>query len=126
MTAPHSIFDVVPPLSHDPAWLVAPLTPLEQRFKAFHEQNPAIYRRLEMRAVHESNQGASRLSIAKLAEQLRADVTVQTVGDEFKINNSFRALYARLLIHRNPELNGKFEVRERRESRPDTVGATDA
>lgn len=114
MTQP-SIFDLELPNSADPAWFAAPLTSLEQRFKAFHEANPHVYTALAGRAQYESLHGATRLSIAKLAEQLRADIAVNTTGDEFRINNSFRALYARLLMHRLPMLAGKFEVRERRE-----------
>lgn len=118
-----SIFDIVPAGSHDPAWLVAPMTPLEQAFKAFHDENPHIYRELERRSLVEVQHGALRLSIAKMAEQLRADHGTTTEGDPFKINNSYRALYARLLIHRHQQLAGKFELRERREQRPDMVGA---
>lgn len=121
MTAPMSLFDVVPPKSHDPAWLIAPMTPLEERFRAFHADNPHIYRELERVALAELTRGAARLSIAKMAEQLRADYGTSSIGDPFKINNSYRAYYARLLIHRHPELDGKFELREPRQPRPDTV-----
>jgi len=110
-----SLFDIVAPGSPDPAWLVAPQTELERKFAAFHVANAAIYRHLEERALRETAQGASRLSIAKLAEQLRADGNVETQGDAFKINNSYRALYARLLVHRHPELDGLFELRVRRD-----------
>lgn len=119
-----SIFDVVPPTSREPAWLVAPLSDLEKRFAAFHAENPHIYRELETRATREHERGSARLSIAKLAEQLRADYAVSSAGDAYKINNSYRALYARLLVHRHPALAGKFELRERREPRP--TEATDA
>lgn len=108
-----SLFDIAPPNSKDPAWLLSPQTDLEKAFKAFHEANPHVYTRLEERAIRDA--GSNRLSISKLAEQLRADIGTSTVGDAFKINNSYRALYARLLIHRNPVLDGKFELRVRRD-----------
>jgi hypothetical protein len=126
MTAP-SIFDFVdaldaaPSRADEPSWLAAPTTPLEGKFKAFHEQNPQMYRELERRSVYEASHGAARLSIAKMAEQLRADPSIASIGDAFKINNSYRALYARLLIHRHPELDGKFEIRERREKSTEDV-----
>lgn len=112
-----NLFDLVPPNSDDPAWLAAPQTPLEQRFKAFHEANPQIYRELETRAMREHERGSKRLSIAKLAEQLREDYAVTSVADSYKINNSWRAFYARLLMHRHPAMDGKFELREQRKDR---------
>jgi hypothetical protein len=125
VTSPVTLFDVVAasaPRPLEPSWLAVPVTPLEQKFKAFHELNPAMHRELERRSLWEVRHGATRLSIAKMAEQLRADPSVTTIGDGFKINNSYRAFYARLLIHRHPELDGKFELRERRERNPDTDG----
>lgn len=36
-------------------------------------------------------------------------------SDEFKLNNNYRALYARLLLYRNPRLADVIEIRERKE-----------
>lgn len=84
---------------------------LEERFAEFHAANPHVYTRLRDAALAQARGGAPRLSIAKLAEELRADHRVKTGGDDFKINNSFRAPYARLLMEREPLLRGRFETR---------------
>ena len=42
--------------------------------------------------------------------------SVQTTGDDFKINNDFTAHYARLLMREHPALEGFFETREIRAS----------
>jgi hypothetical protein len=37
-----------------------------------------------------------------------------TGADEFKLNNNFKAHYARLLMQTTPELSGFFELRQAR------------
>ena len=98
-----------------PTWLAAPMSALERRFARFHEANPHVYRALETVALRELAEGARWIGIGQLCEQLRADPAIATAGDAFKINNSFRALYARLLLHRYPRLDGVLRVRDRRE-----------
>jgi hypothetical protein len=36
---------------------------------------------------------------------------LSTRGDEFKLNNDYRAPYARLIMRREPDLDGLFETR---------------
>ena len=58
--------------------------------------------------------GTTRYGIAGC---LRCFVTVgafRPVATNSKLNNNFRALYARLLMDNEPELVDFFEVRERR------------
>jgi hypothetical protein len=101
-----SLFD------QDPAWLTAPATLLEKRFAVFHKANPNVYHRLQQRALEFAGRGRQRIGIAELAEELRYDQDLRTHGEPFKLNNSFRALYARLLIYRNPTLlAGVIETR---------------
>ena len=87
---------------------------LDERFDAFHAANPHVFERLRRAALLAVSCGVERLSVAKLAEDLRADPTVATSGDEFKVNNSFRAPFARLLMASDARLAGKFEVRGRK------------
>src|SRR4051812_35558197 len=113
MTALPDLFTFADP--RFPSWYLAPQSDLERRFVMFDRANPRVYAALERLVLKEVAAGAKRLGIAKLAEQLRADPDIATQGDAWKINNSYRALYARLLIHRHPELDGVMECRERRE-----------
>ena len=87
---------------------------IEQRFSAFHAANPAVYRELRSMALGIKRRGATRYGIAGLFEVLRYRWSLQTSGDSFKLNNDFRALYARLLMDNEPELADFFETRERR------------
>src|SRR5689334_14647934 len=81
-------------------------TTIEERFAKFHSENPHVYMELRVAALGAASRGAKRLSIAKLAEDLRADPRLRTYADDFKINNSYRRPYAELLMKREPELAG--------------------
>jgi hypothetical protein len=87
---------------------------IEQRFRAFHAANPQVYRELRGMALGIRRRGTTRYGIAGLFEVLRYRYSIQTSGDSFKLNNDFRALYARMLMDSEPELAGFFETRERR------------
>lgn len=78
-------------------------------FEAFHAKNPAVYCRMNELA-HEAKHRGERGNIALLAERVRAWLPC-TEGDAYKINNTYRACYARLLMAREPELRGFFEIR---------------
>lgn len=97
-----------------PLWLRNPQTAIEQDFAAFHRLNPAVYAELEARALRLHARGVRRIGIAMLFEVLRYS-QLETTGEEFKLNNSHRALYSRLLVHHHPELRDVIELRERRE-----------
>lgn len=105
--------DELPLFSHDPQWLQEPATPIEKRFAIFHSYNPAVYRRLEMLALNALKRGERRIGIAALIEYLRKDQ--ETSVKPYRIDNSFRSLYARLLVHNNRELEQLIELRHRRE-----------
>jgi hypothetical protein len=106
-----TLFEPLPPMVA-PAY--AKTDTIEQRFIAFHKANPAVYSALRSMALGIKRQGTARYGIAGLFEVLRWRYAMQTSGDPFKLNNNFRALYARLLMDNEPELADFFEVRERR------------
>lgn len=87
---------------------------IEEQFQAFHEANPHIYRLLRALALDYKRSGRSRCGIKMLYEVLRYRSGVYTTGEPYKLNNNFTSLYARLLMDREPELEGFFEIRERR------------
>ena len=97
-----------------PAWLERPTTGLEARFKRFHDANPHIYEELEERAFALLRAGAGRIGVKALWEAMRYDAAVRTDSRDWKLNNSYTALYARLLLHRHPELSDVIETRRRR------------
>ena len=104
------------PAAADPSWLVWPRSRLERRFAAFHAANPHVWAEVERRALALHRAGARRVGIALIFEAMRYDRLVTTTGEPWKMNNSYRALYARLLIARHPELAEVIEVRRRKEA----------
>jgi hypothetical protein len=67
---------------------------------------------LERLAGEWFDSGKGVVGIGFLCEVLRWDHSVKTKSrDEFKINNNFRAHYARMMIDRNPEWEGRIRVR---------------
>ena len=65
------------------------------------------------------DRGIRRTGIAAIFERLRWLYRLQTQGEEYRLNNTFRAYYARMVMERCPDLAGFFEVR----SSPGTVSA---
>jgi hypothetical protein len=87
---------------------------IQERFADFCERNPHILEELESRALLLRSRGARRIGVKAIWEAMRFDAMVRTDTRDFKLNNDFTALYARLLIERHPLLADVIETRERR------------
>lgn len=107
MNAP-SLFDVEP--------FVAPPRDgtIQQRFEAFHEANPWIYRALVALARDWIERGHSRAGIKSFIEVVRWQYGRQSSGEPWKLNNNFTSRYARLIAAQEPDLADLFETRELR------------
>jgi hypothetical protein len=76
--------------------------------------NPEVYDLMVRYSTQLRMAGRKRLSIALITERVRWETAVKTTGDDFKINNNFRALYARKIEQEHPEFEGMFVMRKRR------------
>lgn len=88
--------------------------PLQDLFREFHAVNPRIYVRLVEMARALKARGVSHYGIAALFEVLRYEAAIGTSdpsGMPFKLNNNYRAYYARMIHEREPELAGFFRTR---------------
>lgn len=83
-------------------------------FATFHAENPFVYRRLRELALAVRRAGVYRYGISGLYETLRYEMHMTAGQDGFKLNNNYRALYARELARNEPELEDFFEFRVRR------------
>lgn len=88
-----------------------PLT-LDERFKAFVEQNPHVIDTLTRLAREARARGMTKVGVKMLWEIARWEAITSTTGDEWKLNNSFHSRAARLVMEREPDLAGFFETRE--------------
>ena len=88
---------------------------ISERFAEFHTANPWVYEALVALARDEVAAGQTRVGVSYLVEVLRWHYRKRTVStDGLKINNDYRARYARMIAAREPDLAGVFELRSLR------------
>jgi len=87
--------------------------PACDRYKAFHHANPWVMDRLIQMARNLKTRGIRQYGIAALFEVLRYDWTIRTDDptSQLKLNNDYRAFYARDIMRRCPDLDGFFNTR---------------
>jgi hypothetical protein len=96
--------------AHDEA-VEPPRHAIEIAFAEFHDANPHVWLKLlEICRFVRREKGIQRWGIAACFERLRWVSQFQTEGDCYKLNNNFKAYYARRL-NAEPGLRGLFEVR---------------
>lgn len=86
---------------------------IKDRFDRFHNQNPHVYGLIVELSSRMKKSGVKKFGMKGVFEYLRWQYTMQTQGDQFKLNNVFTALYARKIMDEFPELRGFFETRKR-------------
>lgn len=83
-----------------------------QKFEQFHTENPRVYTTLVRLAREWINRtGRQKLGIKTLYERARWEIALATSDPDYKLNNNFTAYYARLIMHREPDLDGLFDLR---------------
>ena len=88
---------------------------IEHAFHNFHAENPWVYDKLRDMALQLKRSGRDSYGIAALFEVLRYEYALRTKSDDgLKLNNNYRALYARMLAQQEPELQEFFRMRMRR------------
>ena len=80
-------------------------------FCQYHIDNPNLWELLLKFARQLKAAGRDSYSIASLFERIRWHAMVETKGDQFKLNNNYKACYARMLMAKHPEFQGMFELR---------------
>jgi hypothetical protein len=89
---------------------------LERKFWEYHLQHPQVYEML-VRFAREwrTRRGdIAVVGIGLLWERVRWEVYLNYDNETFKACNNHRAYYARLLMERNPDLDGVFRVKKQR------------
>lgn len=83
-----------------------------EKFEQFHADNPVVYRTLcALARDWLARTGHRRLGIGQLTERCRWEIAMRTNDPDFKINNTYRAYYARLIMATEPDLSDIFELR---------------
>lgn len=86
--------------------------PLQFEFERFHLAHPEVYEVLVKLARKAKRKGHDRLGIAMLWEVMRWEHMVgDQSGKEWKLNNNWKAFYARLIMEQEPDLAELFDTR---------------
>ena len=82
------------------------------KFVEFHRENPHVYRVLVSLAREwVARSGNHKLGIKTLYERARWEIAMTTSDDDYKLNNTWTAFYARLIMQQEPDLAGLFDLR---------------
>ena len=66
-----------------------------KEFEEFHANNPRVYHLFCYFTIAVINAGHSKYSAEAIFNQIRWYTTVETRGDDFKINNDYKPYYSR-------------------------------
>lgn len=80
-------------------------------FEEFDKANPRVWHLFEHFSLQAVANGRSKLSAAFIIERIRWEIMLETKGSDWKINNDFRAGYARKFMRQYPNLRGVFGTR---------------
>ena len=82
----------------------------QQAFEWFHQQHPEVYTEL-LRRAHLMRSRGLRFGLRTLYEAMRWDFAMADPPKPYKLNNNHAPFYSRLLMEREPMLDGIFEIR---------------
>ena len=86
---------------------------IEERFRAFHAANPAVYRCILQLTRERFVRGSLRHGMKAIWEQLRWRIATGNIrlATGYNFNNDFTSRYARLVVKEFPAYRGLFELR---------------
>lgn len=76
----------------------------QKKFEIFHKNNGHVLSELIKLCEHAVQFGRRKLSMSQMFEVLRWDYSFKTDAQDFKLCNSYRAYYTRLIRKVRPEL----------------------
>lgn len=85
-----------------------------EEFEQFHTENPGVYEALVRLTRQAIIAGKTRGSINMLFEVVRWEHYLATTdsNSRYRLNNNYRAHYARMLMDKNIDMTGFFSTRE--------------
>jgi hypothetical protein len=87
---------------------------IQEDYERFNQDNPHVIETLEKMATRwlERHQ---KVGVKMLVEALRWNTGFRTEGDpDFKLNDKYTSRYARELLRRHPEWQGRIDTRQLR------------
>ena len=84
----------------------------KQDFNQYHLENSQVYELFKKFTFQVIRRGLNNFSAESIINQIRWFTEVETVGDEFKINNDYKPHYSRKFMKDFPEFEGFFRTRK--------------
>lgn len=67
-------------------------------FRKFHRNNPQVFDLVLRFAYKQKDKGRKHYSIEIIMNVIRYHVDLETVGEQFKLNNNYKAFYSRMAM----------------------------
>lgn len=83
-----------------------------EAFKAFHLANPRVWSLFRHFTFISIARGRKHYACNAVFERIRWHVDIDTVGDDIKLNNNYRAYYARMFAAKYPQHGDFFRNRK--------------
>jgi hypothetical protein len=99
---------------------------MQQAFEAFDRSHPEVYEAIKRYAFQAVAAGRKRIGIALIFERIRWYHTIELSDGDFKLNNNFRAFYARKFAKEFPQHAGLFSMRSSEADAPQAGRLADA
>ena len=81
-------------------------------FEKFHAKNPEVWKLFLRFSIQAHETGRLHYSSNAIFERIRWHIEIEIKGEEVKLNNNFRAHYARMFHLYRPDINGFFRNRK--------------
>jgi hypothetical protein len=95
---------------------------LQAEFDRYHQENPKVYEAFKRLTFQLISAGRENFSASAVVERIRWGVSIGEYGpDDFKINNNYRAFYARLFHVEHPQHEGFFRTRKQKSADEDAT-----
>ena len=86
---------------------------MRQQCSEFHKANPQVWNHFVLFTNQIISKGFANYSVNAIFERIRWEMDAKSTGEnQFKINNNYRAFYARRFMKMYPQHAGFFRTRE--------------
>lgn len=86
---------------------------MRQQCSEFHKANPQVWNHFVLFTNQIISKGFANYSVNAIFERIRWEMDAKSTGEnQFKINNNYRAFYARRFMKMYPQHSGFFRTRE--------------
>jgi hypothetical protein len=90
------------------------MTEYSLRFLDYHAKHPHVFIVFERFALEAIAAGRKKIGAGMIYERMRWYFSIETGREKYKLNNNYRADYARMFAAKHPEHRKIFETRDRK------------